>query len=288
VTAEAIAQRIQRYVLDGSDEDLRRLLRLAQVTEAAARGAFARVGVQDGWVAVDCGCGPIGALPVLAELVGATGHVVGVDSNQACIDTARSMIATLGLDTVELVCGDANTDAGQELSELRFDLAFTRCFLMHQPQPARTLARIASLLRPGGWVVVQEPLRTPAPRSSPPCEALTVYWELLHSVIESAGVPHDSVDGLGAAAHAAGLDVVVRNGFFIPADAPLGFSLHAGTLAAAKTHAVKSGAATSADVDELVSELRAAAHAGYAWVTTPFFADLALKKPLATGRTPGS
>jgi hypothetical protein len=39
--AEAIAERVKRYALDGSDADLRRLLRLSQVTtygEPARRG----------------------------------------------------------------------------------------------------------------------------------------------------------------------------------------------------------------------------------------------------------
>jgi SAM-dependent methyltransferase len=37
-----------------------------------------------------------------------------------------------------------------------FDLAYTRLFLMHQPDPVRTLRQIAGLLRPGGWLVAQE------------------------------------------------------------------------------------------------------------------------------------
>jgi len=37
--AEAIAERVRRYVLDGSDEDLRRLLSISQVPAEAARRA---------------------------------------------------------------------------------------------------------------------------------------------------------------------------------------------------------------------------------------------------------
>jgi SAM-dependent methyltransferase len=43
----------------------------------------------------------------------------------------------------------------------RFDLAYAPLFLMHQPDPVRTLSQIARLLRPGGWVVAQEVLRKP-------------------------------------------------------------------------------------------------------------------------------
>ena len=43
VMAEAIAERVRRYILDGSDEDLRRLLGVAETTKEMARSAFRRV-----------------------------------------------------------------------------------------------------------------------------------------------------------------------------------------------------------------------------------------------------
>ncbi len=43
------------------------------------------MGVSEGWAAIDCGCGPIGALAVLAEMVGPAGRVVGVDVNEASL-----------------------------------------------------------------------------------------------------------------------------------------------------------------------------------------------------------
>jgi SAM-dependent methyltransferase len=276
-----ISERVQRYILDGSDEDLRRLLRLAQLSEDAARTAFRRVGARDGWTAIDCGCGPIGGLPVLAEIVGPNGRAVGVDFSEPTVSMARSVIAALGLDNVDVLPGDVNAPAIEGLPGGRFDLAFTRCFLMHQPDPAHTLGRIAALLRPGGWVVAQEPLRSPPPRSSPQCESLTEYWELIHDVIDSAGVPHDNIDGLSACARAAGFDVINQRGFFTTATPELGFDLHASTLAVAKDRAIQSGTTTEGRVDELVRELRAAAHAGHGWVSTPFYVDLTLQRPVA-------
>ena len=77
--AEVIAERVRHYILDGSDEDLRRLLSIAEISAEMARSAFARVGMQEGWHAIDCGCGPIGGLAVMAEMVGPAGRVVGVD-----------------------------------------------------------------------------------------------------------------------------------------------------------------------------------------------------------------
>ena len=68
---------------------------------------------------------------------------------------------------MEVVAGDLH-ELGAAAVGGPFDLAYTRLFLMHQPDPVRTLSQIARLLRPGGWVVAQEALRSPPPRSHPP------------------------------------------------------------------------------------------------------------------------
>jgi len=153
--AEAIAERVRRYILNGSDEDLRRLLGVAESTREMARSAFRRVGIQEGWHAIDCGCGPVGGLAVMAEMVGPAGRAVGVDFSEPTIQRARSVVAALGLDNVELFAGDIH-DLDAAAVGGPFDLAYTRLFLMHQPDPVRTLRQIAGLLRPGAWLVAQE------------------------------------------------------------------------------------------------------------------------------------
>ena len=279
--AEAIADRVRRYILDGSDEDLRRLLGVADATRELARSAFRRVGMQEGWHAIDCGCGPIGALAVMAEMVGPGGRVVGVDFSEPAIERARSVVAALELGNVELLDGDIH-EIGPAAVGGPFDLAYTRFFLMHQPDPVRTLSQIARLLRPGGWIVAQEALRSPPPRSHPHLDALGSYWDLAYQVLEQAGgVPHGNVDGLAGSARAAGLDVVAVNGSFATVDPELGFELHAATLQAARERAVASGIAAGQQIDDLVSDLHAAKGGGYEWVSMPFFLDLTLRKPLA-------
>jgi len=279
--AEAIAERVRRYILDGSDEDLRRLLGVAETAREMARSAFRRVGMQEGWQVVDCGCGPIGGLAVMAEMVGPAGRVVGVDFSEQAIQRARSVVAALGLGNVELLAGDIHELDAAAIGG-PFDLAYTRFFLMHQPDPVRTLSQIARLLRPGGWVVAQEALRSPPPRSYPHLDALGAYWDLVYQVLERAGgVPYGTVDGLAGSARAAGLDVVAVDGSFGIIDPELGFDLHAATLLAARERAVGAGIASGQQIDDLVSDLRAAKSGGYEWVSMPFSLDLALRKPPA-------
>src|SRR6185437_6600725 len=246
---------------------LRRLLGVAESTREIARSAFRRVGMQEGWHVIDCGCGPIGGLAVMAEMVGPAGRVVGVDSSEPAIQRARSVVAALQLGNVELFAGDIH-ELGAATVGGPFDLAYTRFFLMHQPDPVRTLSQIARLLRPGGWIVAQEALRSPPPRSHPHLDALGAYWDLAYQVLEQAGgVPHGNVDGLARSARAAGLDVVDVNGSCAIVDPELGFDLHAATLLAARERAVASGIAAGSQIDDLAGDIRAAKNGGYQWVS---------------------
>ena len=139
--AEEVTERVNRYILDGSDQDLRRLLRGAELVAEPARAAFRRAGVQQGWNVIDCGCGPLGGLAVLAEMVGPAGRVVGVDLSPATVQRARAVVSALELGNVEVIAGGLH-DLDSAALGGPFDLAFTRLFLMHQPDPVRTSATL--------------------------------------------------------------------------------------------------------------------------------------------------
>jgi SAM-dependent methyltransferase len=274
--SETIGERMRRYVLDSSDEDLQRLLSIAELSAEPTRTAFRKIGMKPGWRVIDCGCGPLGALAVMAEMVGPKGQVVGIDFSEPAVQRARSIASTLGLDNVEVRVGDVHDLDAQALGGA-FDVAYTRLFLLHQRDPAQTMQRIAALLRPGGWIIAHEPLRSPPPRSSPPLDALTLYWELLYDMVERLGAPQGSVDGLARRARDAGLEVVETSGFFQVVPPEQGFDLHASTIAAAKSRAIESGVGSGAEIDALERALRAAKDGGYDWVTTPFFLALTLR-----------
>src|SRR5262249_55561095 len=202
----------------------------------------------------------------------------GVDFNEPTVQMARSVVKALDLTNVDVIAGDVNEVDGAAVSG-PFDVVVTRLFLIHQPDPVQTLTRIGELLRPGGWVVAQEPLRDPPPASHPPLAALATYWELLHRLTAQAGVPRDTTNDLPRSAIAAGLEAVEQSGFFALTEPAVGFELHALTLAATKDRAVQLGVASSAEIDALVESIRAAKGGDYQWVTSPIFLDFAFRKP---------
>jgi SAM-dependent methyltransferase len=117
-----------------------------------ARSAFRRVGMKEGWKAVDCGCGPIGGLAVMAEMVGLPGRVVGIDISESTIQRAGSVVAALQLGNVELFAGDIHElDAAAVGGP--FDLAYTRLSRCTSPTgsgPSAT-SRASFALAAGSW-----------------------------------------------------------------------------------------------------------------------------------------
>jgi SAM-dependent methyltransferase len=277
--AEEVTERVSRYILDGSDPDLRRLLGGAELGAENARTAFRRVGVQPGWNVIDCGCGPIGGLAVLAEMVGPAGRVVGVDVSPAAVQRARAVVTALELGIVEVVAGDLHDLDAAALGG-PFDLAFSRAFMMHQADPVRTLRRIADLLRPGGWLVVHEALESPPPRSHPHLRAVADHWDLVHEVLHRNGVPAGAVEDLPRSARQAGLEVTAMRGLFLVEDPEPMFEIYAATVEAVRERGIQLGIAVER-IDGLVQDLRAAKDGGYEWVTSSYYLDLALRKPAA-------
>jgi SAM-dependent methyltransferase len=276
---DVIAQRISRYVLDGSDDDLKRLLGISVFLAEPTRSAIARTGIQPGWSAIECGCGPLGALAIMADLVGPEGRVVGVDFHDASVARCGSVLEILEIHHGEVFAADVHNLEPEEVGA-PFDVAYTRCFLMHQADPTVTLAAIVRLVRPGGWIVAQEPLRYPPPISHPRVPAQERYWELMYLAVEANSSPPYSVERLPSSAEAAGLEVTHVGGFYRPVlDAGSSLTLHLQTLAAARARIVAAGVATDAEVDTLQAEIRAAMEDDLEWSTSPFFLDLVMRCP---------
>jgi SAM-dependent methyltransferase len=103
-------------------------------------------GIEAGWNCLEVGAGRGSIARWLAQQVGPSGSVVA-------LDLETSLLAGFEEPNVEVVCGDI---LEIDLPEHSFDLVHTRLVLMHIPERRRALERIVSLLRPGGWLVVEE------------------------------------------------------------------------------------------------------------------------------------
>ncbi|HXA73030.1 MAG TPA: class I SAM-dependent methyltransferase [Acidimicrobiales bacterium] len=148
--------------------------------------ALDRLGLGAGWRCVDVGAGGGDVSVALAEMVGRNGRVYAVDSDPL----ARDEVARAAAEHAQVI---ALTQAGEDLSlPEEVDLAFCRFLLLHVLDPAAVVAKMATVVRRGGWVVAQEPITSAgriagAPMSMPEAQHPDV-GALLPALVRNASL----------------------------------------------------------------------------------------------------
>ena len=80
---------MQNYVLGHSKRELRRLMLQADNLRPITARLLREIGIVQGMRVVDLGCGAGDVAMLMAEIVGTTGAVIGIDCNAAAIAMAR-------------------------------------------------------------------------------------------------------------------------------------------------------------------------------------------------------
>src|SRR5258708_839747 len=89
------------YVIKGGQFGYDRLKVLARAWASSTAALLDRVGVDEGQVALDLGCGGGDVTLEIARRVGPAGRVVGIDMDDAKLDLARRDAAAAGLTNVD-------------------------------------------------------------------------------------------------------------------------------------------------------------------------------------------
>lgn len=132
--------------------DIHRYLNPAQDTPFALEYAFHLMGNVEGKTVLDLGCGSGESIPAL-HARGA--RVLGVDLSPDLIQLAKGRLDVYGISTATLKLGSAY-ETGVPTASV--DVVFCMSLLHHLHIP-RALREIRRVLRPGGYVVVKEPIR---------------------------------------------------------------------------------------------------------------------------------
>ena len=172
------------YVLATGSAAAHRLRILHSLYGPGARRVLLQAGIQPGMRVADLGCGVGMVTALLAELVGPTGQVVGVDFSSAQIAQARELAPT-SLSNVSFIEASA-TDTG--LPHESFDLVYCRFLLIHLTDPGLALREMHRLLKPDGILVCEDGDLTSA--GSEPPSALNAFSDLFGRLGPTWGVDY--------------------------------------------------------------------------------------------------
>ena len=143
---------MEPYVIRGGREGYERLKVLARAHWPGTSELLDRVGLRAGMHCLDVGCGGGDVTLELSRLIGADGHVTGIDMDELQLDLAGESARDRGVTNVEFRAANVN-----EWNEPdTYDLVYCRLLLEHLREPVDLLRRMWLAVRPGGAIVVED------------------------------------------------------------------------------------------------------------------------------------
>ncbi|SBT43849.1 methyltransferase [Micromonospora narathiwatensis] len=207
------------------------------------------LGIAEGWRCWEVGAGGASVPSWLAARVGPTGHVLATDIDVSWLTADAEY---------EVRCHDVGVDPPPGDG---FDLVHARLLLVHVPRRAAALAAMASALRPGGWLLVEEadPMMQPlvCPDESGPAQRLANKLKRdLRTLMAQRGVDLAYGRRLPPLLRDAGLTEVEADAFF-PITGPACALLEQATVRQIRDRLVSAGLATDEEIDQHLDNIAA-------------------------------
>jgi ubiquinone/menaquinone biosynthesis C-methylase UbiE len=173
---------MEQYVIRGGKQGYDRLAVLARSLLPTTTALFDRVGLGAGMRCLDLGCGGGDATFVMAQRVGPSGSVTGIDMDEVKLGLAQEAAAKQGLSQVEFramnVYDWAEPDA--------YDLVYCRNVLQHLSRPVDVLRQMWAGVTVGGVIVVED-ADFDGGFCDPPNEGFAFWVEAYQLVLERHG-----------------------------------------------------------------------------------------------------
>jgi ubiquinone/menaquinone biosynthesis C-methylase UbiE len=144
---QANQEQIRYWNEQGGPRWVRRQQQLDAQIHSLGLVAMQQANVKPGEHILDVGCGCGQTALELAERVGSSGSVMGIDISQPMLTRARERQTTLGLKNLEFLPADAQT---YPFERDRFDLIFSRFGVMFFEDPSAAFRNLRTTLRSRG------------------------------------------------------------------------------------------------------------------------------------------
>jgi SAM-dependent methyltransferase len=187
------------YSLATGEAAVRRLTALDRIYSPTGRRVLLHAGLKPGMTIADFGCGVGATTRTLAEMVGPTGRVIGIDVSRAQIEQGHHLCKTAEISNVTFLEASATATG---LSRSSFDLVYCRFLLLHLTDPAAALREMREILKPGGVLVVEDGDLTSA--DSRPISALRWFADLFGRLGPTRGLDYALAKDLYHLVRAAG------------------------------------------------------------------------------------
>jgi SAM-dependent methyltransferase len=231
------------YALKLSEPELARYRKMAELARASEAGLWERAGVVAGARVADIGCGPGAVLALLADAVGPSGSVVGVDSDEDAVAAARTVLAAAGISNASLRVAEAAETA---LEPASFDVVMLRHVLAHNGGNEQQIVdHCTALVRPGGTVYLVDVDLTAMRMHPAPAEAAESRDRYIAFHRQRGNDPSIGLR-LRDLARDAGLVVEEFRGWFDIYEQPSGMG---NPVLAARDAMLQAGVITTADVE---------------------------------------
>jgi ubiquinone/menaquinone biosynthesis C-methylase UbiE len=138
-----------QYVFNNAKDSTEfvRLQAIEQVFDRSTQKRITSTGISEGWRCLEVGAGAGSIARWLSSVVGEKGKVVAVD-----LDTR--FIENINLSNIEVIKADIQN---LTLEDHGFDLIHARYVLIHILDFRLAITRMLKLLKPNGWLVLEEP-----------------------------------------------------------------------------------------------------------------------------------
>jgi ubiquinone/menaquinone biosynthesis C-methylase UbiE len=139
---------------------------------------------------LDVGCGSGSMTAGMVKYLGPNGTVTGIDINEHLIAAAKQHYS--GVKNLVFEVADINGLGGDK----KFDLVTSARVLQWLPNPAEVIGKMASLLKPGGWLSILDYNHTKIQWHPRPPEPMRFFYDAFLQSRKDAGFDNEMADNL--------------------------------------------------------------------------------------------